>query len=91
MAENPDWKDVIRGLTKTQRDAFDQICCGNDAGLHPRTAAALVAKGLVQETEQTLPGRFPVVVKRYGWASWAVHIAWCELCSEEVGSEVSDG
>jgi hypothetical protein len=82
-----DLKITIRKLPKRQREALGQLCCGNDFGMHPRTAEALVRKGLAREYVQTLPGRFAVVVKRYDVADIPVHIAWCEVCSEEDESQ----
>lgn len=79
-----DYKALIKSLTKKQREVFDQICIGNDAD-HPKFALfCLVKRGLIQEYYET-EGVLTVFHYR---VSFAVHIAWCELCAEENPEEL---
>lgn len=72
---------TIKALPRTQRDAFGQICLGNDGGISPRTGDALVGKGLVKIIEQQDSGPLPFKIRRYDVASIAAHMAWCEWAS----------
>lgn len=67
-------------LPPKQLEALGNISIGLDEGVNPRTAAALVRRGLIEEREQVLPGRIPVTVKRYEMPIH-VHIRWCEWCA----------
>ena len=44
-------------------------------------AKRLVDKGLVQEIETTLPGRFPVTIKYHAFTAVG-HMTYCMECSE---------
>lgn len=77
---------LIRKLTKAQRGALDNM----GANMHPRCATktldALERLGLIEGEDVILPGRFPVKVRHHTVPIF-VHIAWCELCSEEIEQE----
>lgn len=81
-----DYKEVIKNLTKKQREVFDQICVGNDKGHLRVTMQALVRKGLVERQLQKISSECSIL--RYTFANFEVHRAWCELCAEECGEEV---
>lgn len=81
-------KDLIRALSKPQREALDRICCGDDSCVHPKTADALERKGLIVSLGLTMVGTFPVTVKRYALASIRVHMAWCEVAAEDYKEEL---
>lgn len=81
--EYEELKKTIRRLSKSQREALAFICVNQDMSAHPRSAVALVNQGLVVHRKETLPGRFAVIINRYEVASVRVHMAWCEVCSEE--------
>lgn len=70
----------FRGLTPAQERAFGLIAMGQDGGHHPKTLAALEAKGLIAGENQTLGGRLPVTIRRY-YVPTSVHIEWCDHCA----------
>ena len=80
-----DYKALIKSLTKKQREVFDQICIGNDRNHSPITLKSLVRKGLIEKHDQYLSPFF--VVHRYKFATYGVHKAWCEVCSEELARQ----
>jgi hypothetical protein len=86
MADEPDIYGLIDGLTPAQERALGLIAIGLDGCLHPKPVAALLAKGLIEESTETLPGRFPVKVKRYE-VPLHVHVVWCQWCSDHVTAE----
>ena len=74
-----DYKALIKSLTKKQREVLDQICCDNDS-CHPlSTLNSLIKKGLIER--YTAKWDF-LAIYRYR-VSFAVHIAWCEVCADE--------
>lgn len=81
-----DYKEVIKSLTKKQREVFDQICVGNDKNHSSITLKSLIEKGLIEMYVQKLDVMCGIY--RYTFANYGVHIAWCELCAEECGEEV---
>ena len=86
MSAYDDIKKAIKLLKPGQRAVFDQICVGNDGGHHPRTLDLLFRKGLVEWYDEDLGGRPPMTVKRYV-VPIPIHMAWCEVCSEDAGDE----
>jgi hypothetical protein len=72
-------------LTEKQRDLLGHIAMLGGSG-HPRTIESLLKRGLIEEYSETLPGRFPVVIKRYTMPIW-VHIQWCEWCSRHCAED----
>lgn len=82
MKDRDKRKREIERLPKAQRKAFDQICCGDDSGLHPRTLKALLDKDMIRAIEQRLPGLPPLTITRYEF-TLPYHIAWCELMSDK--------
>ena len=70
----------VKGLTKKQREVFEQIAIGNDKGIHTSTAKSLIKKGLIKQYYQTFQGCLVRVV-RYQ-VPLDVHAKWCEWCSE---------
>lgn len=81
-----DYKALIKGLSKTQRAVFDQICIGNDRGHSRNTLQSLARKGLAVMYLQKISSECSIL--RYEFANFAVHIAWCELCAEENPEEL---
>ena len=79
-----EFRKIIDHLTPKQRDVLGQIFMNQDSGHHPKTLAVLMKKGLIEETAQEMPfiGRLKMTVKRYHPASMAVHMAWCDWCSD---------
>lgn len=73
-------------LTRAQRRTLGLIAINQDGGHHPKVLKALMDKGLIVESTVTLPGRFPVKIKRYGMDIGA-HIAWCEWCARHARGE----
>lgn len=84
-----DVKRTIRSLSTKQRSVFDQLCAGNDAYHHPRTLKVLVDKGLATELLQPDSRISFLMIKRYS-VPIVVHMAWAELCSEELGGDSAD-
>ena len=78
-------KTKIRKLSKKARQVLDQVCINDDAGHDSRTLTNLVSKGLLRCYNQPFLGG---VIFRYEVASVSVHIAWCEVCSEENPDEL---
>jgi hypothetical protein len=74
-------KKRFAGLSEKQQEAFGNISIGFDGRIHPATIKVLLDRKLIEESEQVLPGRFPVKIKRYAVPTH-VHIAWCEWCSK---------
>jgi hypothetical protein len=81
-----DYKALIKSLTKKQRKVFDQICIGNDAGHSKLTLFSLVKKGLIQEYYEKPDGILTIF--RYNFTNYGVHMAWCEVCTEENPEEL---
>jgi hypothetical protein len=86
MADEPNIYALIEALTPAQENALGHIAIGLDGMIHPRVVKALLAKGLIEEGTETLPGRVPVVVKRYA-VPLHVHVVWCQWCSDHVTEE----
>ena len=76
----PEICKAIDTLTPKQREMLDRINVGMDERLHPRVVEALMKKGLIEQREETLGGRFPVRIKRYS-TNAQVSLAWCEWCA----------
>ncbi len=79
----------INKLTKRQKEVFEQIAIGNDAGHSGKVLYRLLQRGLIISAEEVLPGRFPVHIKRY-FVPTDIHIRWCEWCAKnykELGIE----
>ena len=73
--------------TKRQREVFEQIGIGQDAGHHPATLAALERKGLIaSKTEIDRQGYPPVTIKRYH-VPLLLHMQWCAWCAENTTAE----
>lgn len=73
-----------RGMTKPQIDAFERIAIGQDAPIHPKSAGALLARGLIIGQKVTI-GRDafgPIEIMRYH-VPLPIHVQWCEWCSEQ--------
>ncbi len=69
-------------LTEREREVLGQIAIGQDGGHPPAVLTALERKGAIIAYTATLPGRFPVQIKRYE-LPLPVHIAWCAWCSTQ--------
>lgn len=74
---------IIRKLTKAQKEALSRICIGDDSCLPPKTATSLDALGLI-DYRLIWNGRRDAGIWRADVASIAVHMAWCQWCSETV-------
>lgn len=81
-----DYKALIKKLTKKQREVFDQICIGNDRNHSSITLDSLVRKGLITKHVQKLDAFCGIY--RYEFATYGVHMAWCEVCAEENPDEL---
>lgn len=77
---------IIRLLRPNQRDVLGMISMNQDAGHYPATVAKLKRLGLIEASEQRLPGRWPVTVQRYSVPVF-VHIAYCEWCASHSTEE----
>jgi hypothetical protein len=78
-----DLAHTISKLTKAQLWAFERIAVGLDRGVHPKTAAALLQHGLIEEDEETLPSRpTPVTITRY-FVALHLHMEWCSLFDDK--------
>lgn len=86
QADGVDYRSLIEGLTEKQREVLGMIAMNQDGGHHPRTMEALMKRGLIEQYDEILGGRFPVRIKRYALPIY-VHIAWCEWCSVNVSDE----
>ena len=76
------------GMSKRQREVFENIAVGLDKGIHPATAAALMSRGLIQRKFEVV-GRDafgPIEIPRY-WVPPPIHHQWCEWCAENVPDE----
>ena len=69
-----------QGCTKIQRAIFERLCCGDDRGIGAATATSLIKRGIVEQYEELLRGRFPVRIKRYR-VPLEVHAQWCAWCA----------
>lgn len=83
-----------KGMTRAQRDTFEQIAIGNDGGHHPRVLKALVEAGLIYRYEE--PGLVPglpgatISIHRYA-VPGPVHFDWCQWCAENVSDDMLEG
>ena len=78
-----DYKALIRDLTESQAEVFDEICVGNQADHSLIVLSSLIKKGLIKRCVQSvLESNF--VIDQYIFANDLVYIAWCELCLEEI-------
>lgn len=77
--------NIFDRLTPRQQDAASRIAVGLDSGINPRTAAALVKRGIIvdytEEWESGIPG-VRMTVTRY-LMPIPTHMAWCAWCAEE--------
>lgn len=74
------------GRTKAQREALDQIGCGNySPRMAPRTRDAMLAAGLIQQCGERVVGRdgFGVIAIPEYEMTIPTHMAWCEAVAEE--------
>ena len=81
MSEGTNYKPVIKKLSKKQREVLDQICINNDRGHSSIILKSLIRKELVQMYVQKLDVMCGIY--RYTFATYGVHMAWCEVCAEE--------
>ena len=80
----------FKNLTDSQCIAFGLIALDSDNGHNPMVLRSLMDKGLIEEYEDEIRGRgsspidrIPMTVKRYR-VPIAMHICWCEWCSENI-------
>lgn len=73
-------KYFVPGLSKYQRDTFEQIAIGNDSFIRTETAKILMGKGLIERISMRR-GIFSVY--RYQ-VPIPIHMAWCEWCRQNV-------
>lgn len=80
MADHP-----CKGMTKAQRQAFEQVACGDGLpSAMPKTLAKLVERGLIQRATDKVLGRDQlgvIAIPQY-FVPLAIHMQWCEWCSE---------
>lgn len=77
------------GMTKAQRELFERLAIGMDGPMHPKTLAALGAKGLVWRGPDRVLGRDrfgPITIPDY-YIPLPVHHQWCKWCSANVKDE----
>jgi hypothetical protein len=70
-------------LSKKQIEAMDLLSMNMDGGLHPRTLASLVKKGMIIQQDDH---DGPWTIHRY-FMPLPVHIRWCEWCSKQIEEE----
>lgn len=81
-----------KGMTKVQRDVFEAIAIGmgpREIRIHPRIAATLIARGLIEKGEDEIVGRDrfgPITFPTY-YVPLHIHKQWCDWCSENVKDE----
>lgn len=82
------------GMTKRQREVFEQIAIDNAVGHHPHVLAALVAAELIHRYEhvENLPEMPGATLTTYRYSvPLDVHMQWCAWCSENVSDEMLEG
>ena len=78
-----DYKALIRDLTESQAEVFDEICVGNQANHSLIVLSSLIKKGLIKRCVRRVLGS-NFVIDQYIFANDFVYIAWCELCLKEI-------
>lgn len=80
--------ETIKNLLPSERQILDQIGAGNKSPIAPpHIISDLLGKTLIRRLpDKILGGGIPVRVERYEMPVDA-HMAWCEVCSEELGDE----
>lgn len=83
------------GKTKAQREALDQIGCGNySPRMAPITRDAMLAAGLIRQCGERVVGRdrFGVIAIPEYEMTIPTHMAWCKaVASEEDGQDKEEG
>ena len=75
----------MAALTPRQREVFEQVAIGQDAGHPKRVLEALAKRGLVVSYVGMVGvGQFVVEVTRWE-VPIDVHIQWCEWCATQPG------
>jgi hypothetical protein len=81
----------VSGLSKAQREAFEQIAVGNALpAAHPKTLQKLKDKGLIEEGLGKTVGWdcFGAIVLPQYYVPLPVHMGWCKWCSEHPDIEL---
>ena len=80
-------KHIIAKLSKGQKKSLGNICINQGGMTNRKTAKILMNKELIQRTEKIIPSSLgPLKVFDYEPSCVAVHMAWCEYCSKEIGA-----
>jgi len=74
------------GLTKRQREVFEQISINKDLGHPESTLKALIKKGLIEQSKQMLYWGY---IYRYE-VPLNIHMQWCEWCSTLTEEQLND-
>jgi hypothetical protein len=80
----------FRGLGPKQEEVFRQIAFGHDgAGCPRKTLEMLERNGLIESYDEATYGpsshpidRIPLMVRKYQITSIALHMEYCQWCSE---------
>lgn len=74
------------GMTAAQRAAFESIATqsGGRIAAHPKTIAALIAKGVIARDRDEIVGRdrFGAIAIPNYYVPTPVHMQWCSWCAE---------
>lgn len=82
----PKTKHPCVGLSRSLRNAFEQIAIGQDLGIPHKTLRKLDGLGLVV-TEIENRGGFPPMKVLRAHVPIAIHMQWCQWCSEQKPEE----
>ncbi len=74
------------GLTRRQREVFEQIAVNQCDGHHPKTIATLRAEGLIVRVADRVLGedRFGAIMVPNYAVPLPIHARWCAWCAENV-------
>ena len=89
MIEYPALLQTIRDLPTAQFNLLGLICINHDEGISQAQAQPLIDADLIVKYEERIGGWPPCSIYRYDVESFAVHMAWCEVCTERHASEVT--
>ena len=78
-------KHPAAGMTRAQKETFEQIAINCDSGHHPRTIKKLLQAGLIEQEDDKILGRGILGVISVPTYSVPLHWhwQWCEWCAEQ--------
>lgn len=80
MLNNQAPKEKIKALTEAQRNVFDLLCIESGQIFEQEILDFLEQEELVYKSKQN--SGFCTTFNYF--VPWSVHIAWCDLCDEEL-------